>query len=234
MTSANDPQRPIISPPFRISAPEQAGGVISLLAALGLAGLIGWLWQRRPAWLVLAGASFAALAGVVWIFRNPDRSTAGRPGLVAVAPCDGQVRAVALVHEPRFLKALAHRITIIVRPGDVQIMRAPVEGIVRYRRYQPRGQAGEADDALWIGARQPDGAKVLIKLSANRFWRLMPAFVGRRITALTDIEEAVQQGQVIGHLPLGGEVQIYLPADAKMAVEPGQRVRAGETALASL
>jgi phosphatidylserine decarboxylase len=206
--------------------------MISLLAAMGLAGLAGWLWRRRPAWLALTGASYSALAGILWLFRNPDRGTAGGLGL-AVAPCDGQVRSVALVREPRFLNVLARRITIQVQPGDVQVTRAPVEGVVRYRRYEPRGQAGAADDALWIGIRQPAGARVLIRLSASPFWRILPSFLGRRITLLPELEDAVQQGQVIGHLPLGGEVEIYLPASAQAAVGTGERVRAGMTALAS-
>lgn len=206
---------------------------MSLLAAAGVAGSAGWLWQRKPAWLALAGASFSALAGVLWIFRNPDRSTAGGLDL-AVAPCDGRVGSVALVHEQRFLKTQAHLVTIQIRPGDVQVTRAPVAGIVRHRRYQPRGQAGAAGDALWIGIQQPTGARVLIQWSASPFWRVVPAFVGRRITALPELEDAVQQGQVIGHLPLGGEVAIYLPATARIAVEPGTRVRAGEMLLARL
>ena len=206
---------------------------MGLLAAAGVTGSAGWLWRRKPAWLALAGASASALAGVLWIFRNPDRCTAGGPGL-AVAPCDGQVSSVALIEEPRFLKSQARRITIRVRPGDVQVTRAPVEGIVRYRRYRPRGLAGAADDTLWIGIRQQAGARVLIQLSANPFWRVVPSFVGRRITALPELEDAVQQGQVIGHLPLGGEIAIYLPATAQVAVEPGTRVRAGEMLLTRL
>jgi phosphatidylserine decarboxylase len=233
MSSANHPHVSIISPQHHISALEQAGGVLSLLAVAGMAGAAGWLWRRKPAWLALAGASFSSLAGVLWIFRNPDRGTAGGIGL-AVAPCDGQVSSVALIQEPRFLKAQAQRVTIRVRPGEVQVLRTPVEGVVRFRRYQLRGQAGEADDALWIGIRQPDGAGLLIKLRASRFWRAMPVFAGRRITALPDLEDFVQQGQVIGHLPLGGEVQVYLPATAQVAVEPGTLVRAGEMVLARL
>jgi phosphatidylserine decarboxylase len=233
MTSANDFHRPIISPAFHISALEQAGGVISLLAAAGVAGTIGLLLRRKPAWLALAGASFSTLAGVLWIFRNPDRSTAG--GLrLAVAPCDGQVHSVDLVQEPRFLKAPAQQITIRVRPGNVQVTRAPVAGIVRYRRYQPRGQSGQRDDALWIGLRQPEGAKVLLKLTASAFWRALPPFIGRRITALLDLEDTAAQGQVTGHLPLGGQIDVFVPATSQVTVGPGTRVRAGETVLAQL
>jgi phosphatidylserine decarboxylase len=233
MTSANDGHRPIVPPEYHISALEQAGGVMSLLAAASVAGTTGSLWRRKPAWLALAGASLSALAGVLWIFRNPGRSTAG--GLrLAVAPCDGEVRSVTRVQEPRFLKAPAHRVTIRVRPGDVQVTRAPVQGVVRYRRYQLRGQAGAADDALWIGLRQPDGAKVLVKFTASPFWRVMPSFIGRRITALLDLEDAAAQGQVTGHLPLGGQIDVFVPATSQVTVGPGTRVRAGETTLARL
>jgi phosphatidylserine decarboxylase len=233
MTPTHHSVSTIIPPEHHISALEQASGAMSLLAITGLAGTAGLFWQRKPAWLALAGASFSALAGVLWIFRSPARSTAGGPGL-AVAPCDGQVGSIALIHEPRFLKAPAYQVTIRVRPGDVQVTRAPVEGMVRYRRYQPRGQAGDADDALWIGVRQPEGAKVLLKLNASPFWRAMPAFVGRRITLLPDLEDRVQQGQVTGHLPLGGEIQVFVPATSQVTIEPGARVRAGETTLARL
>lgn len=232
MTKTKPSHSPSICPQHHISALDQAGGVISLLAAVGLAGLAGWLWRRKPAWLALAGASLSALAGVLWIFRNPDRSTvAGGAGRL-LSPCDGEVRSVAEVHEPRFLKAQAQQITIRLLPGDVQIIRSPTGGIVRYRRYELRGLAGAADDALWIGIRQPDGPKVLIKLSASPFWRILPPYIGRRITALIELEDALQQGQVIGHLPLGGEIQVFTPATAQVKVSPGAHIQAGETILA--
>lgn len=217
----------------QISASEQASGVITLLGAAGLAGLVGWLLRRKPGWLVMTAASLSALAGVYWLFRNPPRHIPLGPQLV-VAPCDGEVRQIALVQELRFLKALAYQVTIRVRPGDVQVTRAPATGVVRYRRYQPGGQAGQRNDALWIGIRQQDGARVLVKLTASSFWRVTPAFVGRRITALADLEDGVQQGQVTGHLPLGGEVQVYIPATAQIEVQPGTRVQAGATTLAHL
>lgn len=220
-----------IVPPLhdRVSALEQADGILTLLGGMGLAGLAGWLLRRKPSWLMLALASLASLAGVLWIFRNPARKTPGEAGLV-VAPCDGEVQAIALLREPRFLRGQAHRVTLRVRPGDVQVTRAPVRGVVRYRNYQP----GPRDDALWLGIRRQDGVRVLIRLKASGFWRIVPSFLGRRITALLDLEDPARQGQISGRLPLGGEVEVYIPVAAQMAVRPGDRVRAGETVLARL
>jgi phosphatidylserine decarboxylase len=217
----------------QISALQQASGVSVLLTIACLTGIVGWLWRRRPSWLALATASLSALAGVAWIFRNPLRQIPPEAGLV-VAPCDGEVRQIAWAQEPRFLKAPACQVTIRVRPGDVQVARAPAAGVVRYRRYQPRGQAGQRDDTLWMGMRQQDGAKVLVKLTASPFWRVMPPFVGRRITALLDLEDITAQGQTTGHLPLGGDVDVFVPATALVTAQPGSRVRAGETVLAQL
>lgn len=224
---------PPAAPEPEISALAQAGGVVGLLGGVALVGLAGWLTRRRPGWLVLASASLSALAGVFWIFRNPDRSSPAAPDAV-VAPCDGDVLAISQVHEPRLLKGPAHRITLRVRPGDVQILRAPLAGSVRLRRYVTAGQSGEDSDALWLGIRQPAGGAVLLKLGVSSFWRAMPSYVGRRITALIDLEDAVGQGQVCGHLPLGGEAQVFIPSTAQVKVTASTRVRAGETILAQI
>jgi phosphatidylserine decarboxylase len=217
----------------KISVLEQAGGVSALLAIGSLAGIAGWLWRRRLGWLALAAANLSALAGVAWLFHNPPRQIPSDIGLV-VAPCDGVVCRIARVQEPRFVKGPACQVTIQVRPGEVQVTRAPAGGVVRYRRYQPHGQAGQRDDTLWMGLRQPDGVKVLVQLTASPFWRAMPPFIGRRITALLDLEDTVDRGQVTGHLPLGGQVDVFVPATAQVTAEPGLRVRAGETVLAQL
>jgi phosphatidylserine decarboxylase len=225
------PVHAINSTEDQISALDQAGGVIALLGALGLAGLAGWLLKRQRRWLILAAVSQSALTGLFWLFRNPTRRSPQDPNLVA-APCDGDVRGVTMVQEERFLKAPAYQVTIRVRPGDVQIMRAPIEGFVRYRCYQTGGSTEARDDVIWFGTRQPDNGRVLVQLTSSGFWRIMPRHHGRRITVLPDLEDSVQQGQITGHLPLGGEVQVYVPVTAQIAVGPGVHTRAGETVLA--
>lgn len=231
MTPTAQPRDHVMPNQDPVSALEQASGVVSLLAAFGLISLAGLLWRRNPVWLAPLGAACTGLAGVLWIFRNPERRAPAGAGLV-IAPADGEIISIARIHEPRFLHAAAHQLTIRTHPGEVQITRAPVSGAVRYRRYQPAGQADQRDDTLCMGIRQPNGDRVLVSLTASSFWRMLPSYAGRRITCLPDLEDAVRQGQVIGHLPLGGLVNVYLPGTALVAVTQGQQVRAGETALA--
>ncbi len=227
---ASTPVEPTYAP---ISALEQGGGLLSLLTALALAGLVGWRRQRGAGWLALAGAALAGLAAVVWTFRSPTRHAPTDPDL-ALAPCDGEVIAVVLAQEPRFLKTAAWQVTVRVRPGHVQVVRAPVGGIVRYRRYLPAGQEDQRDDALLLGVQRRNGGRVLVRLQASGFWRRLPTYAGRRITLLPDLEDALQPGQVSGHLPLGGQVEIYLPQTSRLAIASGQRLRGGETILARL
>lgn len=231
MTQTTRLNSPAPLPQEPITALREAGGVLGLMAVLGLTGIVGTLWQRKPLWLALAGASGSVLAGILYTFRQPRRDALAAPGVV-VAPCDGEVISVARVYEPRFLKCPAHEIAIRVRPGDMQAICAPISGVVHYRRLEPRGQAGTMDDVLWIGTRAQEGDRVLVKLRASHFWRTIPSFVGRRVITRLDLEDASVQGQVFGHLPLGGEVRVYVPTSARVMPMPRTKPRAAETALA--
>lgn len=222
---------PVSIPEERISVLNQAGGVVSILSALGLGGLAGWLGQRKPGWLVLAGAGLSALAGVLWIFRNPPRSVPQGADLV-VAPCDGAVVRISTVLEPRYLRTPAYEVTIQVTPADVQITRAPAAGLVRYRRYQTSNEALNGNDTLWFGIHQEQGARLLMAWTASTLWHMAPGILHQPITALADLEDTVERGQITGHLPLGGEVTVYVPATAQITIAPGVQLRAGETILA--
>ncbi len=216
-----------------ITALDQAGGVLGVLAALGALSLAGLLRGRHLAWLAPATASLAGLAGVLWLFRSPQRRTPAGDGL-AIAPCDGEIVAIAEVPEPHFLQAPACQITIRLRANQVQIIRAPLPGTIWYRRYLPARPTSQPDDALIIGIRQRDNGRALLRLSASPLWRRLPSDAGRRITFPPDLENAIQAGQVAGHLPLGGQVDLYLARTARVAVTLGQQVSGGETILARL
>jgi phosphatidylserine decarboxylase len=216
-----------------VTALDQAGGVLGLFSALGVLSLVGLLYQRQRIWLAPMAAALAGLAGVLWIFRSPQRHTPAEDALT-IAPCDGEVVAIAEVPESHFLKGSACQITIRLHAGQAQIIRAPLKGTIRYRRYLPASQASQPDDVLIIGIHLRDHDRALLRLSAGPLWRLLPTDAGRRITFLPDLENAVQAGQITGHLPLGGQVDLYLPRAAQVVVTLGQQVRGGETILARL
>ncbi len=210
-----------------------------LLALTWLVGILGWLTSRRLRSLAPVLASSAIAGGILWIFRNPARQPAAN-GRCVLVPNDGRVRRVVMVREERFLHGPAMCITIQVSARNVQVTRAPLGGMVRLRRYEPGSpgsqgkQAQRTDDAIWLGIKDADTTRVAMRQVASPLWRRVPFHWARRILLWPDLEDALGSGQVIGHLSLGGMVEVYVPCAATIRVRTGQSVIGGETILASL
>jgi phosphatidylserine decarboxylase len=138
-----------------------------------------------------------------------------------------------MVREERFLRGPAMRITIQVAMHNVQVMRSPLSGIVRVRRYEPGDPTRQSDDSLWLGI-NCNAARIAMRQVANRRWRRLPFHWIRRIVCWADLEESLQAGQVIGHLTLGGAAEVYVPCTATIRARAGQPVIGGVTVLATL
>lgn len=222
-------------PEYRISALEQAAP--PLVLAVLAAGLSTAHWIRRRSGLSLAlAALFASLAGaLLWIYRNPDRRPPQQQDLV-LAPCDGQVIAVSNMVEYRYVNSPAYFIRIAVDITDVQVNRAPIGGVTGYRRYETALPAAgnRPPDSNWLGIERDDQIRVLLRQVASPLWQSVPWQAARRIICWPDLGDRVSPGQVIGHLPLGGQMELYVPATAKMRVRAGQVMRGGETVIARL
>ena len=111
---------------------------------------------------------------------------------------------------------------------------APLGGTVRLRRYEPGEQTHRTDDGIWLGIKGADATRVAMHQSASPLWRRVPSYWARRILLWPDLEDVLQGGQEIGHLTLGGMVEVYVPCTATICVRAGQAVVAGETILATL
>jgi phosphatidylserine decarboxylase len=117
---------------------------------------------------------------------------------------------------------------------DVHINRAPIAGHIRLRRHFPGrfGSLGRADmvfenERATTVIERPDYEIAVVQIAS----RLV-----RQIAAYVDVGENVALGQRIGVIRLGSQVDVVLPARAGLHVnvKPGQRVRAGESILATL
>ena len=131
-----------------------------------------------------------------------------------LAPADGIVRRVSMVQEPRFLHGPAMCIVLDVSLRNVQVTHAPLGGTVRLRRYEPGEPTQQTGDALWLGIKNAGGTRVAMRQAANPLWRRIPFTWARRILCWPDLEDELQPGQTIGHLTLGGAVEIFVPCTA--------------------
>ena len=199
---------------------------VAVCAVLVAAAL---LWARDGGW----GARSAAPAGlavlalfVAWFFRDPGRTVPQGAGLV-VAPADGKVMSVEAVEGEAFMAEPATRVTIFLSIFDVHVQRAPLGGRVRhysYRagRYLPawRAEAGSINERATLEIETEAGPVVV---------RQIAGLVARRIVTYPREGDSVAAGERIGLIRFGSRVDLFVPADWAVDVQPGDVVRGGET-----
>lgn len=189
--------------------------------------LLGWLWSPL---------GWVGLILTVWcatFFRNPDRVTPTRPGLV-VSPADGQICYVGPSAPPKELgmaAAATVKISVFMSVFDVHINRAPVPGAVEAVAYVPGkfvnaslDKASEDNERSGLLLRMDDGREVGVVQIAGLVARRIKCFVGRGAR--------LETGQRYGLIRFGSRVDVYLPEGTEPQVMVGQRSVAGETVFA--
>ena len=174
-------------------------------------------------------------AAIAYFFRDPDRVTPDRPGLI-VSAADGKVASVIEgVTAPREL-ALGTtpltRVSVFLSVLDVHIVRAPVGGTIIHSAYVPGtflnaelDKASEENERQAFVLETRSGAKIGVVLIAG--------LVARRIVTFVSDEASVEAGERIGLIRFGSRVDLYLPAGVQLLAEVGQTAIGGETVLAT-
>ena len=192
--------------------------------------------------MFVGGATFvAASILLVWcfyFFRDPQRVTPVRPGLV-VSPADGRVVAVkevvpeavlGLGDEPRT------RISIFLNVFNVHVNRMPVDGIVRGRYYRP-GKFVNA--ALDKASEENERMALVVEMTGthpadNKTLGVVQiaGLIARRIICNAQEGSTYKAGQRFGIIRFGSRTDVYLPAGVKSLVAVGQTMIGAETILA--
>lgn len=200
---------------------------IAIAGAIALAGFFLW---SPIGWI----ASIAAVLLAVF-FRDPDRVTPLRDGLV-VAASDGLVLSIEKVKPPTELSLDAGelwRVATSLGLFDVHVNRAPVAGRVTRSVYMPGAflnptldKASEDNERRATLIAMPSGRMVAVVQIAG--------IITRRIAAFVHEGDSVGVGQRMGIIRFGSRVDVYLPEGATPLVSVGQRMVAGETIIADL
>ncbi|GAA4852726.1 phosphatidylserine decarboxylase [Saccharopolyspora rosea] len=199
---------------------------------IGAAAATLLLRRRWRAAGVLGGI---ATAWCAWFFREPRRTAPSRPGL-AVAPADGTVSHVEPAAPPAELglgDEPMTRVSVFLTIFDVHVQRAPLSGKVTRVAYRPGrflsadlDKASEDNERNSLVVRSDDGHEVAAVQIAG--------LVARRIVCSVGEGDVLRAGDTYGLIRFGSRVDLYVPADSRILVEPGQRTIGGETPLAEL
>lgn len=200
-------------------------GGAALLAILAL--ILGWG--------LIGLLALGATAFLSYVFRDPDRVTPLREGLV-VAPADGTVLSVESVRPPQelgFGPGERMRVSTYLSLVDVHVNRAPIPGKVIRSVYVPgsfldptQDKAAEENERRAIVLATPQGTEIgVVQIAGGQ---------ARRITTFVGEGESLGVGQRFGLIRFGARVDLYLPSGHSALVAPGQRMIAGETVVADL
>jgi phosphatidylserine decarboxylase len=198
-------------------------------AAVFWAALAFGPWQSRAPRLALSGLTVLALGFTLftaYFFRDPDRIVPTDPGLV-VSPADGKVLSVEEVTETSFMEGPCRRVTIFLNVFNVHVQRVPVSGTVRHYEYRPgkylvawEPKASELNEQASIGIETAAGP-VLVRQIAG--------LVARRIVTRPREGDPVERGERYGLIRFGSRVDLFLPLDWEVTVEPGDKVAGGSS-----
>ena len=175
----------------------------------------GWLKGRR----------FQS-AFLSYFNRDPDRTPPS--GNSFLAPADGVVTSANARDGVRYL-------VIALSFWDMHVQRSPTSGkVLDVQTHGDNFMDGEGREFAFLREKScPVQKRVVIATDAGQVAvRLITSVAARRIEAWVREGEEVERGQRIGRILLGSTVVLELPAATTLLVRTGDRVWAGETAVA--
>lgn len=166
---------------------------------------------------------------VVWFFRNPERQIQDSAGLV-VAPADGVVMSVQAVKEEKYLETEALQLRIFLNLFNVHVNRIPVKGKVEWINrtggiHLPayKSEAGDKNVKNCVGLLTDYGKVLVVQITG---------LIARRIVCWVHPGDEVNTGDRFGLIRFGSCTELYLPCHVELLVQPGDKLKGGETVIA--
>ena len=215
---------------------HREGTEILIVAFIIMAAINAPLWIFLPRLFVLntivSVFSVVLYLLMVNFFRSPKRIFPGDVEDVVVAPADGKVVVIEKVYEPDHFKDERIQVSIFMSPMNVHANWYPVDGVITRVEHQ-KGKfhkawlpkASTENERSLVVVTMEDGTEVLVRQIAGA--------MARRIVTYASVGEECFIDQHMGFIKFGSRVDLYLPLDAKICVELGQKTVGNETIVAN-
>lgn len=175
-------------------------------------------------------ASFGLFLFIVFFFRIPKRTLTFSESKI-VAPADGKVVVIEQINDAEYFHDSRIQISIFMSPLNVHVNRIPVDGNVVYNHYHKgkylvawHPKSSTLNERHSIVLENSNGA-ILVKQIAGA--------MAKRICNYAFPGKNFKQGEEFGFIKFGSRVDVLLPLNAKVEVQPGQLVKSGVTIIAS-
>ncbi len=183
-------------------------------------------WQ-----IAIFTVSVAFLILILQFFRNPKRKTNINDNTV-VAPVDGKVVVIEEVLEKEHFKDKRLQVSIFMSPINVHVTRHPINGEVIFSKYHPGKYL-----VAWHpkASEENERTTVVVKNTIIEvLYRQIAGALAKRIVNYATEGEKVIQGSDSGFIKFGSRVDVYLPIGTKVNVALNQKVKGGESIIATI
>ena len=184
-------------------------------------------WLRTVLMLLI----FVFLILILQFFRNPKRQTLKNDNHI-VSPVDGKVVVIEEVYEKEYFKKQCIQLSVFMSPVNVHVTRYPISGDIIFSKYHPgkylvawHPKASEENERTTVVVKSKTFGEVLFRQIAG-------ALAKRNVNYAKEGESAIQ-GEDSGFIKFGSRVDIFIPLDSKIEVKLNDKVRGGESVLAS-
>ncbi|MDR0667093.1 MAG: phosphatidylserine decarboxylase family protein [Prevotellaceae bacterium] len=183
------------------------------------------------------GCGVGAVASVLlwlficWFFRVPSRvPVLGDKAVLSAA--DGTVVLIDETEEPEYLKTRCIRVSVFMSIFDMHANFYPIGGTVDYYCYH----AGKHLIAWYPkSSEKNEHTTIVVSQGAHKIlFRQIAGLIARRIVCYAKEGGHVRQGGETGFIKFGSRVDIFLPLDATVKVQCGDKVKATQTIIAEL
>src|SRR6266568_1871383 len=154
--------------------------------------------------------------------------------IATVSPAHGKVDVIDETTEAEFIGGPCKRISIFLSIFDVHVQKAPVSGKIAWLKQTPgkflsatRADSAEHNENVLLGIEPADfpGQKVAVRLIAG--------VIARRIVPWVALGDSVARSERISLIQYGSRCDLYLPRAVKIHIKLGDKVRGGESLVAS-
>jgi phosphatidylserine decarboxylase len=183
--------------------------------------------------LVITVLTGAISLFTVFFFRDPAREN-HVPEKSVLTPADGKILEIQYLKDDNNpLGEPAVKVSVFMSLFSVHVNRIPIGGKILSILYNPGkffaanlNKASDQNENNRIILQTGDGRRIVFVQIAG--------LIARRIVCWIKEGDHVRTGQRFGLIRFGSRLDLYLPDDTRIIVQPFHKVRAGETILGYL
>jgi len=213
---------------------HREGNTIMWGTTLLLLALNAGIYFTGICWLmILTGlVSFVFWILIMQFFRYPRRVNQAGP-LDIVAPADGKVVVIEKVFETEYLNREVQQISIFMSPLNVHINWTPIAGLVTYYKYHAgkylvawHPKSSTENERTTSVVKHANGTEILFRQIAGA--------LAKRIVNYLKVGENIEKGHEFGFIKFGSRIDIFIPLDAEVLVNIGDKPCGNQTVIARL